>query len=318
MMGEENEQFTMKALFREIAGIKHMQKETLASNKNVNEKLDKIQNAVEPMIQVVAKHTHELKYLDYEKRRKNLIIFGISENEGEIVRDLENKILHLVVHTLGVSDFSLYELDFIRRIGKSRSSAPRPVIMAFTTQRRKFEILKSKSKLKGKNIYIHEDTAPEIREKEKNLRGEMMRLRGEGKYAVIRSGRIITYDKVQTEESSSRAFNKRALSESPNETYTHSKRVNRIEPGITGGADVMEHESLTDEELFSTQDAIGVEQTSSNVKVLSDPSSSPAVLRQSRLSSVLPSASGSSNAGRALTQPSIESFLQHENQIPKN
>ncbi|KAI5694930.1 hypothetical protein M8J76_002606 [Diaphorina citri] len=80
----------------------------------------------------------------------------------------------------------------------------------------------------------------------------------------------------------------------------------------------MEHESLTDEELFSTQDAIGVEQTSSNVKVLSDPSSSPAVLRQSRLSSVLPSASGNSNAGRALTQPSIESFLQHENQVPKN
>ncbi|KAI5756505.1 hypothetical protein M8J77_025566 [Diaphorina citri] len=69
-----------------------------------------------------------------------------------------------------------------QRLGNRQPNKSRPVIIGFTTQRRKFKVLKNKGKLRGSNIFIHEDTSPEVREKEKQLRVEMKRLRAEGNF----------------------------------------------------------------------------------------------------------------------------------------
>ncbi|KAI5724149.1 hypothetical protein M8J76_016081 [Diaphorina citri] len=223
--GDESDKFTMQALFQEIASIKASQRESLLSeSQKINEKLDNIHTTLQPIREEVVKHSKEIKYLDHDKRRKNLIIFGLEDNANESVPELENKILNLLVRTMGLTNFSLFELDFSRRI-RSRST-PRPVLIGLTTQRRKFEVLRNKGKLRGSRIFINEDASPEVREQEKSLKGEMNRLRSEGKYAVIRSGRLITRDNNTTEPSSSRTFNKRALSESPVVAPDYYKRAN--------------------------------------------------------------------------------------------
>lgn len=223
-MGDQ-ENTDMKALFNEIVSMRTSQEE---SDKKINAKLDNIQSSFQPLQQEVATHSKELKYLDYEKRRKNLIVFGLQESSEEAVRDLENKVLHLIVNTLNIRDFTLAELDFSRRQGKRvPTGGVRSVMVAFTTQRRKFEILKNKSKLKGSNIYINEDSSPAAREQEKQLRSEMRRLRSEGKYAVIRSGRLITADHREPPPSTTNntTRNKRALTESPTDSPPRLKRI---------------------------------------------------------------------------------------------
>lgn len=224
-MGEEEDRTVMQALLREVGSIKSMQQK---SDQKINEKLDGIQASFLPLTQEVSRHSKEIGYLDIERRRKNLIIFGLVESQNESVSDLENKVLELIVRALEVTTFTLMELDFVKRIRSTKQ--PRPVKLAFTTQRRKFEILKNTGRLKGTNIFIHEDSSPEVREQEKALRGEMMRLRNEGKYAVIRAGRLITREGTSSQANSNidrtnRApQNKRVLSESPENIQ--SKRLN--------------------------------------------------------------------------------------------
>lgn len=298
--------FTMEALFQEIVGIRNMQQETLVSNKTVNEKLDGIQNAVQPLSQEVSKHAKELKYLDHEKRRRNLIIFGLSEISNESLRDLENKVVHLITRTLEVSTFSLSELDFTKRI-KSQSVTPRPVLLAVTTQRRKFEILRSTGKLKGSKIFVHEGASPEVRQQEKNLRVEMKRLRDEGKYAVIRSGRLITHDTYRSVAQQT-SQHKRALSESPNiDPSVYHKRANMNISNLSSDMS----DSITDQENNAGLLLLS-ENTNTGARQAQAP---PAYLASTQTSGYQFQMSGGT---RTLTQSTMDSFVQKGNEDSKN
>lgn len=308
-MGEER-QFSLEALFKEITDVKNMQRETLASDKLVNEKLDAIQNTVQPMIQVVDKHTRDIKYLDHEKRRRNLIIFGLVQGENESYNHLEHKIVHLITRTLELSTFSLSELDFCRRI-KSRTTSPRPVILGFTTQRRKIEILKCTGKLKGTNIYVHEDLSSEDREKEKNLRVNMKELRKEGKFAIVRSGRLISYDNPRPQSSAPPpgTQNKRAHSESPNDAPTQHKRLNFNNSNVTASPDLMEHESHSEDRGL---DVMNAEDTRMHFNQYCPPSY-PGLTQVNP-----PSTPSLSGVNKTLTQASINQYFQDNGTGSKN
>lgn len=218
----------MKDLFNEIKNIKNMQMEALSSDTKVNEKLDSIQRSLEPMKEELSKHSSAIVQLDFEKRRRNIIIFGLQDKPDESFQDLEHAILRLINNTLELRDFSLLELDFARRLKTQPNGKPRPVLLGFTTQRRKIAVLKSRGKLKGTKIYMNEDASPQVREKEKALYDDVAELRKQGKYAFVRAGKIIAYDKKITPENpysrTPKKVPKRAHSESPNTSQNNSKR----------------------------------------------------------------------------------------------
>ncbi|KAI5730613.1 hypothetical protein M8J76_015656 [Diaphorina citri] len=216
---------SMQKLFMEIKKIKNMQTD---ANTRINEKLDTIlKESLLPMKAEIAKHSSAIAQLDFDKRRKNIIIFGLEEKQGESFQDLESILLNLVCNTLELSDFSLLELDFARRLKPQPNGKPRPVLLGFTTQRRRISVLKNCGKLKGTKIHIHVDTSPEVREKEKLLQNEVMQLRRQGKHAILRRGKVIIQDNKAAPGSSGshtqKQVTKRALSESPDET--NNKRI---------------------------------------------------------------------------------------------
>ncbi|KAI5750676.1 hypothetical protein M8J77_000317 [Diaphorina citri] len=216
---------SMQKLFMEIKKIKNMQTD---ANTRINEKLDTIlKESLLPMKAEIAKHSSAIAQLDFDKRRKNIIIFGLEEKQGESFQDLESILLNLVCNTLELSDFSLLELDFARRLKPQPNGKPRPVLLGFTTQRRRISVLKNCGKLKGTKIHIHVDTSPEVREKEKTLQNEVMQLRRQGKHAILRRGKVIIQDNKAAPGSSGshtqKQVTKRALSESPDET--NNKRI---------------------------------------------------------------------------------------------
>lgn len=223
-MGSENK-YTLEALFREIGEIKNMQ---TSNHTTVNVKLDNIQQNFESVKSVLTKHTSDIENLEYDKRRKNLIIFGVPENSQQF-QQLDTLIISLVTNKLQINDFSKLELDFCRRIGQRKDlQKPRPIIMGLTTQRRKVEILKNSNKLKGSSITIQEDCPPEIRANNKNLLEEMKKLRKEGKYAAVRYGKLIVHDNraehVGNANTNKKFGSKRALSASPEDVG--NKRMN--------------------------------------------------------------------------------------------
>lgn len=312
-MGEEGEELSMKALFEDIREIKLMNQESRVSDEKINRKLDEINNKFQPLTETVAQHSKEIKYLDQDKRRKNLIVFGLEEHMQESRHDLETKVLNLIVNNLDVAEFTLLELDFCRRLG-NHSTKARPVLLAVTTQRRRFEILRNRGKLKDSNIFIREDSSPEDRKQEKELLAEMLRLRKEGKYAVLRSGKLIVRDRIDTNKTSGN--NKRALSESPKEEDYKNKRVNLNASSSDSDILMASSDSITPE--ADEGNNVYVQQTGNTSKD-NTPSHSfqlnPTPVQHSlmkgnkeRRSSSLPRSS----------QPRIENFFQSEDQNPKN
>lgn len=205
----------MKRMNDGIQSIHTTQVQLVSDNETFKGSLQALHSTLPDIKEQLGKNTQHLSSLEREKRRKNLLIFNIDEEVGEKISDIENKIAQLIVQKLLVSDFCLsQDVDYCRRLGKvPTSEKTRPIILALTTERKKWAILKNCNKLKGSNISIREDYPEEVRAKRKGLLDEMKKLKREGKTVSL------VYDKLFIREDADivRGSNsqKRAPSQSP-------------------------------------------------------------------------------------------------------
>lgn len=298
-----NGTITLEALFIELGSMKAAQ---TANHSEITSKLDNIQSNCDSVSGVIADHSSQLKSLDYDKRRKNLMVFGVPEEQT----DLESVLLSLIRIHLKVTDFSLMELDFCRRLGKEpKSDRPRPIIVGLTTQRRKMEILKNSSLLKNTSVFIKQDISPEAREANKRLREERKKLRNQGNNVVIRKGQLICNGNIvplgsftPSTSAQERNSNKRAISESPTALQDSQKSaVKKTNFNTSEDSDAHNTTMIQNENQDNFSD------TSMDFQ---SPAESP--LRHSTSGSQNIIQSGSQN----LMQPSILSFIT--NQQEKN
>lgn len=300
--GSGTGEVTMKDLLREIASISANSKK---ADMQINAKLDSIQSSLQPIRDEVASHSQDIKYLKYERTRKNLVIFGLPQDGGESHDQLEEKILKLFVHTMGVTSFTLMELDFIRRAKTKSEKMPKPVILGLTTQRRKINILRNRGSLKETKIYIHEDMTIEEKLQEKALRSQMHQLRREGKFAIMRGGKLITENRKPQNQ---KIGSKRALSESPNVNETYHKRSNMNTSDMTD-------DSFENEESMSidgNNPQVGEQHT---VEIIQERTPPPLPIKQLAMHdnhnliclSTPPLAP--SNISRSLTQSSMDTYV---------
>lgn len=104
--------------------------------------------------------------LENRSRRNNLIIYGITEPQGEQLESLEEVTQKILRDTLSVHDV---KIERIHRLGKPNPSKDRPVIFKLVDGRDKPGILKNCRKLKGTNYSISEDFSPRIQAIRKKL-----------------------------------------------------------------------------------------------------------------------------------------------------
>lgn len=155
--------------------------------------------------------TRKLDYLDKEIKKRNLIIYGLIDNEVSH-QNLEEKIMHLFNEILNVAT-KCEELDFIRRIGK-REVPNRPILVGLTTLRKKILLLKQTTKLSKTGISIAEDFTKETLEKRKMLLPVMLNLRKDNNHAILRQDKIILNGKpLENPESYLKSSKKRTLSD---------------------------------------------------------------------------------------------------------
>ena len=118
-----------------------------ADNFKLNERIDKL----------------ELKIDDQEQRSRNacLMIHGVKENPNE---NTDNIALAVINDDLGLENITIDDIERSHRVGPlvnqrmtRANSGKRPIIIRFTSYRKRREVFITKKRLKGKNISITEN-----------------------------------------------------------------------------------------------------------------------------------------------------------------
>lgn len=178
----------------------------IIENKNLKTKLENLEK--------------EIEGLKRDKKQKNIIIFGMKEDEKS-TQELIQKVKTTFKTDLDIN-FEEYEVNKIFRIGKEKSNdKPRPILFSFVNEWKKNEIMKVKKHLK--DVYISEDYTREVLEKRKMLQPQLMEERKKGNIAYLKFDKIIIKGKHINTNNDKR---KRILSTSPQDNTQPRKQQN--------------------------------------------------------------------------------------------
>lgn len=149
-----------------------------------------------------------LYYLEKNSVQRNIVFFGVEENENYSYFKLLEQIQEIIRKHMKL-EIQEFEIESVRRIGK-KGDRPRPISATFTTLGTKIKILKNRKTLAGTEYYIKEEFPAEVLKVREGLKLKQKREREQGKVAFIR------YDKLVVKESAKESNkNKRRLSLSP-------------------------------------------------------------------------------------------------------
>lgn len=127
--------------------------------------------------------------LEDRSQQKNLMVFGIAENEKESTDDLKSKVLtDIFEEILGVT---LTTVERIHRVGKKNSNKPRPVVLRLFDCREKSKLYQNCKKLKGSGISIGDDFSKETLAKRKLLWNSAKQKRDDGERVQLNHDKLI-------------------------------------------------------------------------------------------------------------------------------
>ncbi|CAG9793685.1 unnamed protein product [Diatraea saccharalis] len=176
----------------------------------LNEKLSGLMEENNVLKNKVTYLEQKLNIAEKEKRKNNLIFFGIQElgkTEIELVDYIKDLIEDAGVH------LNSQEISNVQRIGRWTGKKNRPVVVSFSCLWKKHLVMKNKTNL-PQDIYIKEDFPKEVLEKRRQLKIQADEERKKGNIAFIKYDKLV----VKTHSETSRDKRKREESSSPNES----------------------------------------------------------------------------------------------------
>lgn len=160
-------------------------------NENFTQKLEHIELKTKELEEKFEKQQMNLERLEQQLRKRNIIFFGLEEDE-KCYTDLEKTILNILNHTMKIA-CEQRDIELVRRLGK-RNGNTRPVALTVTTMGLKIKILRNKKLLQNSNIYLKEDYSPKILQKRKELQDEFLSRREQGESVIMKRDKIISLD----------------------------------------------------------------------------------------------------------------------------
>lgn len=150
----------------------------------------------------------KLKLVDKDKRKNNLVFFGIGEEKATTETELVDYIKDIIIE-MGVH-FEVFEISNIYRIGKKEHDKNRPVVVSLTTTWKKHVILRNRPNL-PEGVNIKEDFPKEIIEKRKQLQPQVEEEKKKGNIAFIKYDKLV----IKKTRENNREKRKRETSGSP-------------------------------------------------------------------------------------------------------
>ena len=192
--------------------------------------LETKQNLIETKIE---QQNSMIKNFDRYMRRKNLILFGVEEQEKSY-HELEKNVIDLI-NTHFNLQYNKCSIEEVRRLGKKRETI-RPIKITFTTLGLKINLLKKKKLLDKTPYYVKEDFSIEMLNKRKDLQEQLKKEHELGHKAYIRYDKLIIKKDGEHQPLPGHSnLKKRSLSESPeiicnirNKDKKQSSKKNRL------------------------------------------------------------------------------------------
>lgn len=94
--------------------------------------------------------------LEQYTRKNSVRLFGIPEN----IEDIETTTLQIFNDKMS-TPITREDIEIIHRTGRPFTDKPRPILIKFTSHKKKTDIMRSKKHLKGSKIFITEDLTKE-------------------------------------------------------------------------------------------------------------------------------------------------------------
>ncbi|XP_072172018.1 uncharacterized protein [Diadema setosum] len=144
---EKVTQDVYEALTHDLSNIKLEQERMSENIKGITKEMEKLRE--------------NLDDLEQYGRRESLRFFGVPEKQSEdtdsVIRDVVQQHLNILLNEKNIARS--------HRItpkpgNSSHGRGPKPIIVRFTTYNIRRNVYEAKSKLKGSNIFIHEDLTP--------------------------------------------------------------------------------------------------------------------------------------------------------------
>lgn len=171
----------------------------LEQNLKINEKLQAENQQLKKALQ---QQEERIDSLEREMMKKDIIIYGIEEeNEEESEPKIITKI-NKIINPLGIVLNIDQDVQEIRRIGRKLSGKERPVYIKLTTERTRNKILKEKKNLKHaeNKIWIEEAFSRKVLEQRKELVKIMKVKRQQGSKATVKYNKLIIDGQIYTTE----------------------------------------------------------------------------------------------------------------------
>ena len=139
------------------------------------------------------------EYQDRERRKNNLIVYGIKEsksNDPQTRKEEDTKVIKSITDALRVNDVAVSKIIRLGQPRDNEGEKPRPILLALEDNRKKRLILNNAKKLREiegwNSIFISPDLTWKEREEGKKLRDQLRTLREEGKNDyIIKRGKIV-------------------------------------------------------------------------------------------------------------------------------
>ncbi|XP_045487104.1 uncharacterized protein LOC123689741 [Pieris rapae] len=166
----------------------------------------------------------EVESLKRGKKQNNLIMFGVNEGERSTQELIQNTI-HIFKTDLDIQ-LQEHEINKIYRLGRGKSSGkPRPILISFTSEWKKNEVMGKKKNFK--NVYVTEDYTKEVIEKRKTLQAQLKEEREKGNIAYLKFDKLVVKGKNTNINKEKR---KRETSSSPQNNAQPRKQQTLMPP----------------------------------------------------------------------------------------
>lgn len=160
--------------------------------KEISTRFNILENKIHTLEDQNKKLKHSVLNLERKVRKNNIAIFGVSDNETNLIKCVCSIFQNILGLEIGEED-----LNDAYRIVTTKNTRT-PVIVEFISYQKKFSVLKNAKKLKGTNIYIAKDQCLEDQIQNKILIKHLKEARSKGAVAYIKGDRLIISNEPYT------------------------------------------------------------------------------------------------------------------------
>lgn len=206
---------------------------TKLMSQTIEEKLNPFVEENRKLKKEVGTLTQKVHKLEREVRKNNIVLHGVEEietNRGELL-EIVLTALNDMACKADITKFDMWEISEVRRLGNKIKNNKRPILIRFTLEWRKYQVLKNNKSL-GINTYATEDFPMEVLEIRKDLKAKQKEEKEKGNTALIRYDKLIVL-KPRINQERGNEKRKRSPSNSPTNGNQEGNEIAKTAQKIT-------------------------------------------------------------------------------------